>query len=65
VARATYRGYRAGKREVVVPWTMIPIIKLYQLFPALVEWILTKALRKSDKSEEDRSEGSGGKSKET
>jgi short-subunit dehydrogenase len=46
VARATYRGYRARKREVVVPWSMIPVIKLYQLFPAIVEWILSKALRK-------------------
>jgi hypothetical protein len=25
---------------------MIPVIKLYQLFPAIVEWILSKALRK-------------------
>jgi short-subunit dehydrogenase len=47
VARATYRGYRANKREVVVPWTMIPVIKLYQLFPGLVEWGLTRAMRKS------------------
>jgi short-subunit dehydrogenase len=47
VARATYRGYRAKKREVVVPWTMIPGIKLYQLFPGLVEWGLSKAMRNS------------------
>lgn len=38
VARATFDGYQKGKREVVVPWTMHPIIKLYQLFPGLVEW---------------------------
>lgn len=38
VAHVAYRGYRSGKREVVVPWTMILIIKLYQLFPGLVEW---------------------------
>jgi short-subunit dehydrogenase len=30
VARAAYRGYRQKKREVVVPWTMTPAIKLYQ-----------------------------------
>ena len=30
VARATYRGYQKRKREVIVPWTMIPVIKLYQ-----------------------------------
>jgi short-subunit dehydrogenase len=47
VARAAYRGYRAGKREVVVPWSMIPVIKLYQLFPGLVEWGMGKAMRDS------------------
>ena len=47
VARATYRGYRARKREVVVPWTMIPVIKLYQLLPGVVEWGMGKAMKKS------------------
>jgi short-subunit dehydrogenase len=47
VARATYRGYRANRREVVVPWTMILAIKLYQLFPGLVEQVLSRAMRKS------------------
>ena len=28
VARATYDGYRKGKREVIVPWTMILVVKL-------------------------------------
>jgi len=46
VARAAYRGYRSGKREVIVPWTMIPVIKLYQLFPGLVEWGMGKAMSK-------------------
>jgi short-subunit dehydrogenase len=45
VARVAYRGYRQGKREVVVPLTMIPVIKLYQLFPGLVEWAMEKATR--------------------
>jgi uncharacterized protein len=45
VAQATYRGYCKTKREVVVPWTMIPVIKLYQLFPGLVEWGMTRAMR--------------------
>jgi len=45
VARAVYRGYRKRKREVVVPWTMIPVIKLYQLFPGVVEWGMAKAMR--------------------
>jgi short-subunit dehydrogenase len=42
VARAVWNGYRKKKREVVVPWTMHPAIKLYQLFPGLVELGLRK-----------------------
>jgi short-subunit dehydrogenase len=38
VARATLRGYLKQKREVIVPWTMHLPVKLYQLFPSLVEW---------------------------
>jgi short-subunit dehydrogenase len=45
VARATYNGYRKGKREVIVPWTMIPVVKLYQLFPGLVEWGMGRAMK--------------------
>jgi len=45
VARAAYRGYRKRKREVVVPWTMIPAKKLYQLFPGVVEWAMARAMR--------------------
>ena len=37
VARAVLQGYLKGKREVVVPWTDHIFIKLYQLFPSLVE----------------------------
>ena len=37
VARATLKGCLAGRREIVVPWTMYPVIKLYQLFPGVVE----------------------------
>lgn len=37
VARATLQGYLKQKREVIVPWTMHMPVKLYQLFPALVE----------------------------
>jgi short-subunit dehydrogenase len=44
VAQAAYRGYRSRKREVIVPWTMIPAIKLYQLLPGLVEWVMAKAI---------------------
>jgi short-subunit dehydrogenase len=47
VAQAAYRGYRKKQREVIVPWTMIPVIKLYQLFPGLVEWGMARAMRNS------------------
>jgi short-subunit dehydrogenase len=45
VARAVLRGYLKGKREVVVPWTMHPAIKIYQLFPGLVERMMTRMAR--------------------
>jgi len=38
VARATLEGYLKQKREVIVPWTMHLPIKLYQMFPGIVEW---------------------------
>jgi short-subunit dehydrogenase len=37
VARATLQGYLKQKREVIVPWTMHFPVKIYQLFPSLVE----------------------------
>ena len=45
VARATYNGYRMRKREVIVPWTMIPMVKLYQLLPGLVEWGMGRMMK--------------------
>jgi short-subunit dehydrogenase len=42
VARATLQGYLKQKREVIVPWTMYVPQKVYQLFPALVEWTMAK-----------------------
>jgi short-subunit dehydrogenase len=42
VARATLQGYLRGKREVIVPWTMHIPVKLYQLFPSLVEWGMSR-----------------------
>jgi short-subunit dehydrogenase len=42
VARAVVDGYLKRKREVVVPWTMHPVVKLYQLFPGLVEWAMMR-----------------------
>ncbi len=46
VARAVLRGYLKQKREVVVPWTMHPAIKIYQLFPGLVERTMVKMARR-------------------
>ena len=45
VARAVLRAYRKQKRAVVVPWSMHPVIMLYQLFPGLVEWGIRKLPR--------------------
>jgi short-subunit dehydrogenase len=48
VAKAVLRGYLKQKREVVVPWIMHPVIKLYQLFPGLVEWSMVKMAREPE-----------------
>jgi uncharacterized protein len=45
VARATLRGYLKSKREVIVPWTMHIPVKIYQLFPGLVEWAMARMVR--------------------
>jgi len=45
VARAVSEGYEKQKREVIVPWTMHLAVKLYQLFPGLVEWAMLKMAR--------------------
>jgi uncharacterized protein len=48
VAGAVLAGYRAQKREVIVPWTMHPAIKIYQLFPGMVDRFLIRARRSAD-----------------
>ena len=45
VAKATLVGYLKNKREVVVPWFMHPVIKLYQLLPGVVEFGMTRRLK--------------------
>ena len=45
VARAVLSGYKKGKGEVIVPWTMHPVVKLYQMFPGLVEKAMIKMSR--------------------
>lgn len=48
VANAVLRGYLKNRREVIVPWFMHPVIKLYQLFPGFVEWGMTRTARRVD-----------------
>ena len=48
VALAVLNAYLQGKREVVVPWFMHPMIKLYQLFPGLVEWGMRRMLQQRE-----------------
>jgi short-subunit dehydrogenase len=50
VAQAVLRGYLQNEREVIVPWTMIPVVKLYQLFPGLVERAMVRMARKAESS---------------
>src|SRR5579863_2814256 len=45
VANAVLQGYLKQKREVVVPWFMHPVIKIYQLFPGLLEWAMVRMAR--------------------
>jgi short-subunit dehydrogenase len=47
VARATFEGYRKRKREVIVPWAMHIPVKIYQLFPWLVEWAMSRMGREA------------------
>jgi short-subunit dehydrogenase len=46
VAEATLQGYLKKKREVIVPWWMHLPVKLYQMFPGLVEQGMTRMGRK-------------------
>ncbi|HUK86836.1 MAG TPA: SDR family NAD(P)-dependent oxidoreductase [Terriglobales bacterium] len=48
VARAVLRGYLGQKREVVVPWRDRIAIKLYQLFPRLIERAMARMLRPAE-----------------
>ncbi len=51
VAKAVLRGYQQQKREVIVPWTMHPMVKLYQLFPSLLENAMFRTVRKQDRQQ--------------
>ncbi|HTZ98166.1 MAG TPA: SDR family NAD(P)-dependent oxidoreductase [Terriglobales bacterium] len=45
VAQAVLQGYVKQKREVVVPWYMRFVVKLYQLSPGFVEWAMARMLK--------------------
>lgn len=45
VAKAVLQGYLKQKREVIVPWQMHFPVKVYQLFPGLVAFAMTKLAR--------------------
>jgi hypothetical protein len=39
------QGYLKGKREVIVPWSMHLPVKIYQIFPGVVEWAMSRMAR--------------------
>ena len=45
VARATLEGYLKRKRDVIVPAKHRFSVKVYQLFPRLIEWVVGRNLR--------------------
>ena len=47
VAQATLQGYLKNRREVIVPWTMHFPVKIYQLFPGLVELAMIRMARRA------------------
>jgi short-subunit dehydrogenase len=47
VARATVNGYLKQKREVIVPWYMHLPVKIYQLFPYVVEATMKRMARQA------------------
>ena len=50
VAKAVIRACRTEKREVIVPWQHHISVKFYQLFPSLVESVMSRALGPADES---------------
>ncbi|HWX55178.1 MAG TPA: SDR family NAD(P)-dependent oxidoreductase [Verrucomicrobiae bacterium] len=49
VARAALRGILKRKRQVVVPWFYWVVIKLYENLPGLVELVMLRSLRSTQK----------------
>jgi short-subunit dehydrogenase len=48
VARSVIAACRTEKREVIVPWQHHMSLKFYQLFPSLVESVMSRALGPAD-----------------
>ena len=47
-ARAIFRAYLRNKREVVVPWSYWLAVRLYEHFPAIIEFGMRRMLRPAD-----------------
>ncbi|HYN15926.1 MAG TPA: SDR family NAD(P)-dependent oxidoreductase [Terriglobales bacterium] len=52
VAAAVVSACRPEKREVIVPWQHHISVKFYQLFPWLVEWVMSRSLGPADRAAE-------------
>jgi short-subunit dehydrogenase len=52
VAAAVVKACGPEKREVIVPWQHHISVKFYQLFPWLVEWVMSRTLRPADRAAE-------------
>jgi short-subunit dehydrogenase len=48
-ARATLRGILKRKRQIAVPWYYWIVIKTYENFPALIELVIRRSLRSTQK----------------
>lgn len=48
VARAVYRAWEGGRREIVVPWRDWIAIKMYEHWPTLVEWAMARMLKPAE-----------------
>lgn len=55
-ARAVLRGYLKQKREIVVPWRDRIFIKLYQLWPSMVEFGMARFIKPLAPTREDARE---------
>jgi short-subunit dehydrogenase len=52
VAAAVVNACRTEKREVIVPWQHHISVKFYQLFPWLVEWVMSRSVGPAERPAE-------------